>query len=184
MPFLWTDVMVKGSLSYCFFSFEEDTIFMQQYFIAGLIDPVYMHPVFLVHVFVCLFLSVCPYFRPVSKERDIEQHILSKSCFTWWYFKNCVIGRANRPCCIGEKFSDVNLIDCVSHIYVSCVEHCHDCLMHLIKYCIHWWVLDTGWCMLQTIWFTDGLEVKLKFTSIVGDNVLTMWVIAKPGLID
>jgi hypothetical protein len=30
------------------------------------------------------------------------------------------------------------------------------------------------------MWISEGLEVKFEFTSLVVDNVMTMWVMAKP----
>ena len=66
----------------------------------------------------------------------------------------CVIGRANSPCCFGEKFNNVTLNDCFSHVIFGCAKHCHDYLMHPLQYCVCLWVLDTGWLMLQIIWIT------------------------------
>ena len=60
----------------------------------------------------------------------------------------------------GAKVSYVTLVHCVSHIYVSHVEHCNDCLMHPLEYCIHLWVFDAGWLMLQTTWITEGQLAK------------------------
>jgi hypothetical protein len=154
------------------FSFEEDTVYIQQYFVTGLIVPVYTGIVLSVRVVIHLFLSVFPHVLPISKEREVKQHVPSKKCCTWWASKYCVVGRANGPCCTGEKVSYVTLGDCVSNIYVSPVEHHHDCLMHLLEYCICLWVFDTGWLMLQIIWITVDLKVKFEFTSIVMDSIL------------
>ena len=112
----------------------------------------YVGPVFFVWVFVCLFLSMFPYVRPVSEERDIKNMSLPKIAALGEVFKYCVIGRANDPCFIGEKVSYVTLGDFFSHIYICRAEHCHDCLMHLLKYCMCLWVFDTGWLTLQTVW--------------------------------
>ena len=88
---------------------------------------------------------------------------------------------ANSPCCIVEKVSNVALCDCVGNVNFNCVEHCHDCLMHSLKYCIFLWILDSGWLMLQAIWLTKDLKVKFELTSIVLDNVFAEWVMDKPG---
>ena len=163
------------------FTFAEDTVFNQQDFVAGLVVSADSSMVFPVCVIVCLFLSLFPYFCPVSKERDIKKHAPTKNGWTWWGFQYWAIGRANGPCSICEKVCYVTLSDCFNHIYFTCAEHRHDRLMHMLEYCACLRILDTGWLTLQTICFTEGLEVKFKFTSVVVDNVLATRVSTKPG---
>ena len=38
--------------------------------------------------------------------------------------------------------------------------------MHSLEYCIRLRILDTGWLTFQTVCFTEGLKVKLKFTLL------------------
>ncbi len=54
--------------------------------------------------------------------------------------------------------------------------------MHSLQYRICLWVLDTGWLMLDPIWFTKGFEVKFEFASVVIYYVLKTWIIAERWL--
>ena len=173
VPFAWTDMMVQGSLSYGLSVLRRILSLCSSTLSPGWLS--HTSTVFPVRVVIFLFLSVFPNFWTVSEERDVKQHAPFKNCLTWWGFKYCVVGRAKGPCCMCEKVSYVTLVDCVSHIYdVSHAEHCRDCLMHPLEYCIHLWVFDAGWLTLQTLWITEGHKVKFEFTSVVIDNVLTM----------
>ncbi len=58
-------------------------------------------------------------------------------------------------------------------IYFSSMKHRHDDLVHLFQYSIR----------LSAIWVTQGFEVKFELASIVKDDVLTIWISAKPGLV-
>ena len=86
------------------FSLAEDTIFLQQYFITGLIVPVNMSRVLPSCVVVCLLLSI-PLFLSSQQVWNIKQHVSTKDCHAWQGSEYCVIGRVNGPCGIFKKLA-------------------------------------------------------------------------------
>ncbi len=102
------------------FCFVKDTFFCQQNLIANFVIIVDLLAVLTCCVKISLMLPVIFYFVPVNYERDVEEHVASKYCRAWRGFKDCVIGRANGPCCIVKE--DINIIRgyCLGHIKFSC----------------------------------------------------------------
>jgi hypothetical protein len=85
--------------------FAEDTFLCQQNLIANFVIIINSFAFFACRIKIDLMLPVTFNFVPVGYERNVEEHIATKYCHTWGGFKNCVIGRANGPCCIVKELS-------------------------------------------------------------------------------
>jgi hypothetical protein len=98
------------------FCFAEDTFLCHQNLIAYLAIIVDLLAIYACHVKISLMLPVISNFVPVSYERNAEEHIASTYFRTWRDFKDCVIGRANGPCCVVKEDIDVIRGYCLGHI--------------------------------------------------------------------
>jgi hypothetical protein len=111
-------VIVHGAIwAFCF---AENTFFCQQNLIANFVIIVNLLNVLSCRVKISLALPVISYFVPVGYERNVEEHILSKYCCAWRGFKDCMIGRANSPCCFVKEDIDVIGGYCLGHVEFSC----------------------------------------------------------------
>ncbi len=88
------------------FCFAEDTFFCQQNLITNFVLIIDSLAVNACRVKIGLTLPVFSYFVPVG--------------YDWRGFKDCMIGRANGPCCIVKE--DINVIRgyCLGHIEFGC----------------------------------------------------------------
>ncbi len=102
------------------FCFAEDTFFCQQNLIANFLIIVDLLAVYACRVKISLALPVISYFVLVGYEQNVEEHVAPKYRRTWRGFKDCMIGRANGPCCVVKE--DINVIRgyCLSHIKFGC----------------------------------------------------------------
>jgi hypothetical protein len=90
------------------FCFAEDTFLCHQILIANFEIIVNLLAIYASRVKISLTLPVISNYVPVGYEWNVKEHIVSKYCRTWRGFKECVIGRANGPCCVVKE--DINLI--------------------------------------------------------------------------
>ncbi len=102
------------------FCFAEETILSHQYLIANLGIIINFCAILACCVYIGLALPIISYFFPVGYVRDAKDHVAFKYCRAWRVFKDCVIGRANGPCCIVK--GDMNVIGgyWLGHIKLSC----------------------------------------------------------------
>ncbi len=46
------------------------------------------------------------------------------------------------------------------------------------------WILDRGWLMFNTIWFTKAFNIQFEYTTIVVYQIITLWVSTQPVFIN
>ena len=165
-PFVWTHMMVQGSLSYPFSVLRRILSFCTST-LSPMCNPSWHLSCF--HILSCnqFDITYSPLFCSSWLWKVCQIECLNKKL----YPVRLLVPRAKGPCGIYEKISYVTFPDCVGNVNFISVEHPHDCLMHMLMYCICLWVLDTGWLMLWLIWVSTGREVKHKFTSILLKNI-------------
>ncbi len=148
VSFVWTYVIVNGSLSYRLSVLRRIPSFW--YFTTNFVIIIYSWIVFTISVKISLVLPLVSNFVPVSYVGDVEEHIPSKYCCALGGFKQMAHAELVRNVAMSLSATDY----WVGHIYFSSVEHCHYDLMHSLQYTICLGVFDTGWLMLNALWIT------------------------------
>ena len=89
------------------FCFAKDTFFCQQNLIANFVIIVDSLAIYVCRVKISLALSIISNIFPVDYERNVEEHVAPKYRHTWKGFEDCMIGRANGPCCVVKEDIDI-----------------------------------------------------------------------------
>ena len=87
-----------------------------------------------------------------------------------------MMGCVNFPSSICEKCINIIGVDHLRHVKTRHLHHVHYDTMHLLKYGICLWILNSGWLMLELVGITQILEVKLELAPIIIDNIKWMWI--------
>jgi hypothetical protein len=98
------------------FRFAKDTFVCHQNLIANLVIIVDLLAIYACHIKISLALPVVSKFVLVGHKQNVKEHITPKYCRTWRGFKDCVISRANGPCCVVKEDIDIIRGYCLGHI--------------------------------------------------------------------
>ncbi len=125
--------------------FNDDTLFLNKFFISSLVIVVYASNIFALVTMISQWLPVFSNFMPLSHKQNVKEHVSSKNSCTWWGFKYHVISRAIAHATLSRKTLTSSGVNEAATLFSAVQSIC-----------------QITWCMHSSIAFTWG------FLTIVG----------------